>query len=46
MVARNIVEFGGTADSGDNVRYRVASPWSEMSLVLWSLARKVRHPTY
>ena len=44
MVARNIVEFGGTADSGNNVRYRVTSPWSEMSLVLWSLARKVPHP--
>jgi hypothetical protein len=44
MVGRSALEFGGTADSGTSVQYRVYSRWSELGLILWSLARNIPHP--
>jgi hypothetical protein len=44
MVGRSALEFGGTANSGTSVQYRVFSQWSELGLVLWSLARNIPHP--
>jgi len=44
MISRSVLEFGGTADSRNRVQYRITSAWSELALVLWSLARKIPHP--
>jgi hypothetical protein len=44
MVGRGILEFGGVGDGGNCVEYRVFSPWSELALILWALARSIPHP--
>ena len=44
MVGRGVFEFGAVRDGNDSVEYRVFSPWSELALILWALARSIPHP--
>lgn len=44
MVGRGVLEFGAVRDGNDSVEYRVFSPWSELALILWALARTIPHP--
>jgi hypothetical protein len=44
MVGRGVLEFGAVREGNDTVEYRVFSPWSELALILWALARSIPHP--